>query len=239
MILAFCISGENPSLTPIKKMKKYFPLSLFLSKFLTNIFLERNYFTPNSVTLLSFISGIIACLLFLQGTYILGIIGSLFLIHCFILDYVDGFIARKKNLKTKFGYYLDSLNDWLISCLFFVCLGIEVSKTQNSNIFFWMGIAAGIGGTINFIRVMYFNQQSISAKSRQRKHNKYSLWEKTLYFFREECKSDFCFIVLFLALIDQLWILLPLGAIGSQIYWITARFNNFTEYIRDQNWKNN
>ena len=98
-----------------------------------------------------------------------------------------------------------------------------------------MGIAAGIGGTINFIRVMYFNQQSISAKSRQRKHNKYSLWEKTLYFFREECKSDFCFIVLFMALINQLWILLPLGAIGAQIYWMTAHFNNITEDIRDQN----
>ena len=172
-------------------MKKYFPLTLFLSKLVRNIFLEKNYFTPNSITLLSFILGVIACLLFLQGTYILGIIGSLFLIDCFILDYVDGFVARKKNLKTKLGHYLDLLNDWLVSCLFFVCLGIAVSKTQNSNIFFWMGIAAGIGGTINFIRVMHFNQQSISAKkSRQHKHNKYSLWEKTLYFFREECKSD-------------------------------------------------
>ena len=216
-------------------MKKYFPLTVFLSKIVRNIFLERNYFTPNSITLLSFILGVIACLLFLQGTYILGIIGSLFLIDCFILDYVDGFVARKKNLKTKLGYYLDSLNDWLVTCLFFVCLGIAVSKTQNSNIFFWMGIATAVGGTINFLIVSYFNQQNNSPKIKQQQPQQHSLWEKILYIFREECKSDFCFIVLFMALINQLWILLPLGAIGAQIYWMTAHFNNITEDIRDQN----
>ena len=216
-------------------MKKYFPLTVFLSKIVRNIFLERNYFTPNSITLLSFILGVIACLLFLQGTYILGIIGSLFLIDCFILDYVDGFVARKKNLKTKLGYYLDLLNDWLVSCLFFVCLGIAVSKTQNSNIFFWMGIATAVGGTINCLIVSYFNQQNNSPKIKQQQSQQHSLWEKILYIFREECKSDFCFIVLFMALINQLWILLPLGAIGAQIYWMTAHFNNITEYIRDQN----
>ena len=216
-------------------MKKYFPLTVFLSKIVRNIFLERNYFTPNSITLLSFILGVIACLLFLQGTYILGIIGSLFLIDCFILDYVDGFVARKKNLKTKLEHYLDLLNDWLVSCLFFVCLGIAVSKTQNSNIFFWMGIATAVGGTINFLIVSYFNQQNNSPKIKQQQSQQHSLWEKILYIFREECKSDFCFIVLFMALINQLWILLPLGAIGAQIYWMTAHFNNITEDIRDQN----
>jgi len=216
-------------------MKKYFPLTLFLSKLVRNIFLEKNYFTPNSITLLSFILGVIASLLFLQGTYILGIIGSLFLIDCFILDYVDGFVARKKNLKTKLGYYLDSLNDWLVTCLFFVCLGIAVSKAQNSNIFFWMGIATAVGGTINFLIVTYFNQQNNSPKIKQQQSQQHSLWEKILYIFREECKSDFCFIVLFMALINQLWILLPLGAIGAQIYWMTAHFNNITEDIRDQN----
>ena len=216
-------------------MKNYFPLTVFLSKIVRNIFLERNYFTPNSITLLSFILGVIACLLFLQGNYILGIIGSLFLIDCFILDYVDGFVARKKNLKTKLGYYLDSLNDWLVTCLFFVCLGIAVSKAQNSNIFFWMGIATAVGGTINFLIVSYFNQQNNSSKIKQQQSQQHSLWEKILYIFREECKSDFCFIVLFMALINQLWILLPLGAIGAQIYWMTAHFNNITEDIRDQN----
>ena len=216
-------------------MKNYFPLTVFLSKIVRNIFLERNYFTPNSITLLSFILGVIACLLFLQGTYILGIIGSLFLIDCFILDYVDGFVARKKNLKTKLGHYLDLLNDWLVSCLFFVCLGIAVSKTQNSNIFFWMGIATAVGGTINFLIGSYFNQQNNSSKIKQQQSQQHSLWEKILYIFREECKSDFCFIVLFMALINQLWILLPLGAIGAQIYWMTAHFNNITEDIRDQN----
>ena len=85
-----------------------------------------------------------------------------------------------------------------------MCLGIAVSKTQNSSIFFWMGIAAAAGGTINFIKVLHFNQQSSPPKSGQQQSQQYSLWEKTLYFFREECKSDFCFIdFFFLKLIYQ------------------------------------
>ena len=98
-----------------------------------------------------------------------------------------------------------------------------------------MGIATAVGGTINFLIVSYFNQQNNSPKIKQQQSQQHSLWEKILYIFREECKSDFCFIVLFMALINQLWILLPLGAIGAEIYWMTAQFNNITENIRDQN----
>ena len=45
------------------------------------------------------------------------------------------------------------------------------------------------------------------------------LW--VIYFLRELSRADFCFLVLFLALFGGLWVLLPAGAIGAQIYWMT------------------
>ena len=45
------------------------------------------------------------------------------------------------------------------------------------------------------------------------------LW--VIYFYRELSRADFCFLVLLLALLGGLWVLLPAGAIGAQIYWMT------------------
>ena len=41
--------------------------------------------------------------------------------------------------------------------------------------------------------------------------------------FRKLTRADFCFIVLALALFDVVWVLLPAGAVGAQVYWL-ARF---------------
>ena len=32
-------------------------------------------------------------------------------------------------------------------------------------------------------------------------------------------RSDFCFIVLFLSIVDMLWYILPPAAVGAQAYW--------------------
>ena len=45
-----------------------------------------------------------------------------------------------------------------------------------------------------------------------------------IYIFHKLSRADFCVIVLGMAAFDVLWILLPLGAIGAQAYWITDLF---------------
>ena len=49
--------------------------------------------------------------------------------------------------------------------------------------------------------------------------------EAVLYAFREIARWDFCFIVLGLAVADGLWLLLPLGAVGAQAYWMALFFS--------------
>jgi hypothetical protein len=43
-----------------------------------------------------------------------------------------------------------------------------------------------------------------------------------IYAFRELSRADFCLIVLLLAPFGALWLLLPAGAIGAQVYWLTG-----------------
>lgn len=88
------------------------------------VWLFANYtnFTPNQITIIAFIFGLLSAYSFLNGKWYYLIIGSLLFEFSFILDYVDGKIARLKGMKSVFGAYLD------ISCdvvkYFFIILGI-------------------------------------------------------------------------------------------------------------------
>ena len=56
-------------------------------------------------------------------------------------------------------------------------------------------------------------------------------WRSTLLFgLRTLAKADFCFLVLLLAVLDQLWLLLPAAAIGAQVFWITAFHRNALKF---------
>jgi hypothetical protein len=51
-----------------------------------------------------------------------------------------------------------------------------------------------------------------------------------VYTFRELFRADFCFIVLGLAFFDAVWILLPLGAVGAQVFWAAQLIKGARDY---------
>ena len=51
-----------------------------------------------------------------------------------------------------------------------------------------------------------------------------------VFVFRELFRADFCFIVLALTLVDLTWLLLPAGAVGSQVYWATQLVEGADEF---------
>lgn len=82
---------------------------------------------------------------------------------------------------------------------------------------------AGIGGTINYFIgiVLDARGKAVPETAKPGTHLPESARDRMLYVFRELTRADFCFIVLVLAVFDLAWVLLPVGAIGAQIYWIT------------------
>ncbi len=89
---------------------------------LTYLFANYTRFTPNQITIMSLIFGLLSAYSFLNGTRYYLIIGALLFECCFILDYCDGRIARLKGLTSSFGAYLDAISD-LIK-YFFIILGL-------------------------------------------------------------------------------------------------------------------
>lgn len=80
--------------------------------------------TANQVTLFNFLVGLSGCILLSMGTYIPMVLGALLININYLLDRVDGNIAKTTNTITKTGQLLDTFSDYLIELLIPVCLGI-------------------------------------------------------------------------------------------------------------------
>ena len=78
--------------------------------------------TPNHITILRLITGLIACGAFALKMNILG--GIIWLISTF-LDRADGELARASNKISAWGHKFDYYTDTFITALFFLAIGIN------------------------------------------------------------------------------------------------------------------
>jgi len=81
--------------------------------------------TPNQISLLSLLAGIVCALLFFRREFLLG---SLALLASAIFDLIDGSVARKTDAHTNFGAVFDWIVDKYVDAL--VLLGIGLAGIQ-------------------------------------------------------------------------------------------------------------
>ena len=181
--------------------------------------------TPNQITTASLAVGMACNWCVMRGAYGLAVAGGGLLVLCYLLDNIDGEIARLKGLQSTFGMHFDTFVDWLVHATFFPALGWGEAAHSGNDMWLWLGAAAGAGATINYLVVLYLDRRDgvpESATAAPRTTTDDSLAGKLMYAIREISRADFCFIVLALAIVDGLWLLLPFAAAGAQVYWMTA-----------------
>ena len=202
----------------------------------TTPLLARLPVTPNQITSVSMLVGLAAAWYLYQEGYGNGVAAAALFVVRYVLDNCDGEIARLKGLSSSFGMHYDTFVDWVVHSAFFAALGIGYGRVAGNEVWMWLGWAAAVGGTINYLLVLVFDRldgtpdegENSCAKEAPRP-NTPTQW--AIYVLRELMRADFCFLVLLLALADGLWLLLPVGAVGAQVYWImlcvkrTRRYN--------------
>ena len=105
-------------------------MDLILYRPLAFIFVKATYstaITPNQVSSIAMLFGVIAGILFGFGTKNFVLAAAGFYLVCNILDCADGQIARLKNNGTKVGRIVDGFIDYVVS--FSVYVGIAVGLT--------------------------------------------------------------------------------------------------------------
>ena len=205
-----------------------FPLTRQLAYRITP-FLLRLPVTPNQVTAASLLTGLAGTACFLFGQWGWGIFGALLIVLSYTLDYCDGEIARCKNLVSPFGEKFDDIADSLVDSVFFIMLGIGTTISTGNKLWMWLGIAAGAGAVINYAINTWKNARkrvdtkpdkpAPETKSPKKPDNTLD-W--IIFIFHKLSRAEFCNIILILAVFNVTWVLLPLAAVGAQVYWITG-----------------
>ena len=215
-----------------------FPIIRHISARVTP-FLLKTPIGANHITLISILLGLTAGAMFAIGEFTTTLYASIVFFLVYLLDHCDGEVARAKSQVSKFGKFFDTFGDWISHAAFFIGLGYGTYSTSNNHFWFWKGLAAALGATINYIISIYLfslkeqenNLSTVNNKNNQdcRQHPKTRI-EVASFIFRELCRADFWLLVLILAIFDLVWILLPASTFGAQAYWITQLIAKGKQY---------
>jgi phosphatidylglycerophosphate synthase len=131
----------------IRRMNKSFegPVDALInwrfSMRITRVLARRSLaLTPNHVTIVAILVGLLASLFASRGGYANIAIAGVLLELNSILDSCDGELARLRFQYSKLGQWLDNLSDDIVDNLFLVAIGSALGGT-----WLWLGIAAGGG----------------------------------------------------------------------------------------------
>lgn len=115
------------------------PMDTFLYKICENVseFFYKTGHTPNMITTYSFILGLTSAYFYYHNQvfyFAICFIGSYF------FDCLDGYIARKYNMKSDFGEIFDSISDGTVIILLIYIVYIKHYHKLNSRLLFIFGI---------------------------------------------------------------------------------------------------
>jgi phosphatidylglycerophosphate synthase len=179
------------------------PLGRYLSKILI-----RAPFSPNQVSIVSTLVGILSGWFFASGYFISG---ALLLQLSAIIDCVDGDLARVLYKESHLGKWLDLVGDQLVHVAVFAGIGFGLARSDPASPALALGISAVLGTITSFAVIVRFMQRKSSGKA--------SSLEKLI---NATTNRDFSLLVLLFAIAGKLNLFLWMAGIGVHLFWIIA-----------------
>jgi len=145
-------------------------LTLYILRPIAFIFVKLFYptsITPNQVSLMTAITGIISAYFFSRGDVISFVIaGSLYFL-AMVLDCVDGMIARLKNNGTAVGRIIDGFSDYIVGISIYIGMGIGFGKglidiKYLPFSYWWFLVIAAISHIVHAMLVDYYRSEFMS-----------------------------------------------------------------------------
>ena len=96
--------------------------------------------TPNQITFLSLIFGLASAGFYVSGIPDALVWGAIFLYGKVFLDNVDGNLARTRGTTSRFGRFLDSLADFLVTVLVYIAVTMYLVQTTGVQEYWILGL---------------------------------------------------------------------------------------------------
>ena len=96
--------------------------------------------TPNQITFLSLIFGLASAGFYVSGIPDALLWGAIFLYGKVFLDNVDGNLARVRGTTSRFGRFLDSLADFLVTVLVYIAVTVYLVRTTGMPEYWILGL---------------------------------------------------------------------------------------------------
>jgi hypothetical protein len=120
----------------------------------------RTNITPNQLTWVALLMGIIGTLLFTRGTSQAFFAGAICLIIYDVFDCADGQLARLKGTGTLTGRIVDGFADYIVAILTYLCIGFGFASNSDNPLFWWvLTVLAGFSNALHSIAVDYYRNQ--------------------------------------------------------------------------------
>ena len=187
-----------------------------VSRWFTRIFLAAGL-SPNAITILASLIGLVAAAGFGVGTYSAGIIAALLFQLAAIIDCCDGEVARLTFTESPFGAWLDIAMDNVVHMAIFAGIAVgsylSLAGSDGAWVPLALGAAAVLGNGLSFWLVT--RAQKIKAASGW-KTPVQAAWSD--FMLKNVASRDFSVIVLIFAVIGKLDWFLWMAAIGSVVF---------------------
>jgi len=187
-----------------------------VSRWFTRIFLAAGL-SPNAITILATLIGLVAAAGFGVGTYSAGIIAALLFQLAAIIDCCDGEVARLTFTESPFGAWLDIVMDNVVHMAIFAGIAVgsylRVAGSDGAWVPLALGSAAVLGNGLSFWLVT--RAQKIKSASGW-KTPAQTAWSD--FMLKNVASRDFSVIVLICAVFGKLDWFLWIAAIGSAVF---------------------
>ena len=125
--------------------------------------------TPNQITVLSFVVGLLSMGCYVSGRSDSLVWGAIFLYGKVLLDNIDGNLARVRGTSSRLGRFLDSLTDFLVTVMIYIGVSFYLVRTTGDNGFWFLGF---FGLLACFMQSTFFVFYLVSYTSRVGSYDK-------------------------------------------------------------------
>ncbi len=189
-----------------------------VSVLLTRLFL-RTGLSPNAITMLSLLIGLVAAGSFALGSYAAGILGGLLFQLSAIVDCCDGEVARLTNRQSRFGEQLDIAADNVVHMAIFAGVAWGLFLQQGFGAGSWLPFALGAAAVLGNGLSFWLVNRAKTLRGRQAWVNPTQA-ARSDFIFKNMISRDFSVVLLLFALVGKLEWFLWLAAVGSNIFWV-------------------